>query len=154
MDDCCIYINHRCIVSEVTSLPASSNKSNTPVSVTITYTTVKTYMRSPITRVPPINTSCIFPITWCPQITDHWRTNPFAGNPIIADFIVIGPITRYPQVAIIWTRRLLIYNQRRRSNVRSNANVNAHLRIRFYRTDQNKYRKDQNNFKAFHKITV
>ncbi len=107
----------------------------TPLPAPITYPTItktiidpaiKPYVRPPIPGMPAIYASCKTPITRGPQKSHRGRRIPVTRHPIVTG-ITIGPITRYPNISVYRTGRLLIYGNGRRGYVHRKAH--AYLRL-------------------------
>jgi hypothetical protein len=93
---------------EASISPYSSYISSSEVSTSIINTTVISHMESPISGMPSIYTTNKTPIRRRPQITHFGRNYPNTRNPIISIYRIISPVSRYPDVSILGTRRLYI----------------------------------------------
>lgn len=58
-----IYIHYSRIIPESPSFPSSPSKSGASISISIIHPAIETDMRTPVTGMPSIDTTCIAPIT-------------------------------------------------------------------------------------------
>jgi hypothetical protein len=83
------------IILEPATLPSSTIKTCSAISISITYSTIKAYIFSPITAVPIITAIYKSPVSGSPKKSDLRRSYPHTGYPIIS-IRTICPITRRP----------------------------------------------------------
>ena len=120
-------ISHGPVVRKGSAAPLAAKEAYSAITESIVNTTVKSYMRSPVARVPCIKTAGESPITRSPQYANSRRRHPHARNPVVAR-ISIGPITGRPDITWSRQRRLHIYRQHRRG--KSDRDKDAGVRLR------------------------
>src|SRR5580704_7620632 len=106
-----IYVAHRTVVVELPPLPMSSLVAPARVSVAITDSTVKTYLRTPVAFVKDVSVASPTPIRGSPQQAGFRRHHPRAWHPVIAVIVGVGPVPWGPEIAIARTEWLLIGGQ-------------------------------------------
>jgi hypothetical protein len=116
-------VGHRPVVVKCPVAPVTALEADTTVSVTVVDTTVEAYMGPPIAGVPRIGAAAPGPVARRPQQTGGRRQHPRARHPVIVS-IVIGPITRRPDVTDRGAGRLHIHRQRGRREVDRDADRN------------------------------
>jgi hypothetical protein len=117
------------IIPETPAIPLPSIITAAPISTTIIDTAIVSYMRSPISGVPPVQSADKTPVTRRPIKSCLWWLFPITRHPIIT-LVSISPVTRYPDKAIYRAGRLLInrYDRRRCMNGNSNTDLCIHSR--------------------------
>jgi hypothetical protein len=100
-----VHVRNPSVVVVLAAPPVTPVKSGTGVAEPIVNTAVETNRWPPITGIPGVEAVDETPVTGGPEEADCGRENPNAGYPVVA-IITICPITRLPDVAGIWTKRL------------------------------------------------
>jgi hypothetical protein len=128
-DNGCIDTRDSRIIPEMPAIPLPSIITTTPITTTIIDTAIVSYMRSPISAVPPIHSADKTPVTRRPVKSCLRWLLPITWHPIIT-LISISPVTRYPDKPIYRAGWLLInrYDRGRRMNGNSNADLCIHSR--------------------------
>ncbi len=121
-----IYIHYGCIIPEGAALPHAPAESHAAIAVTVINSSVITDVRSPVTGMPAVITAFISPITGRPKVSNLRRHHPDTRYPVVS-IIPIGPITRVPNIPIVWTGWLDIYRKRRWGYAGMYADSNADL---------------------------
>ena len=111
MNHCCIYINNRGVVTKPVTFPGPAYKADAPVAISIVNSSIKTYVRAPIAGVKAICSAFVAPIGRGPQQAEPGRRGPVARDPIITIFVIVGPVSGYPKVALYRAGRLFINRQ-------------------------------------------
>ena len=107
---------HSRIIREVSPLPATAAIAIATIAIAIIDAAIITDVRSPVTRVKYIRASVPSPIRRGPQIPNLRRLDPRPRHPVIS-IIAISPISRCPNITIIWTGRLVVHLERWRRDV-------------------------------------
>src|SRR5579864_6571217 len=126
MDVDYIHIGDRAVVEIVVAAPVSSEESHSGIAKAVINAAVEADMRTPVSRMPDVDSCSPSPISRSPeQAYCRWR-NPGAGHPVIS-FRSPGPITRRPNPSWFGTGRLDVNRQYRRTNADrySNRNLRA-----------------------------
>jgi len=103
----------RAVVIEVASTPVAALIAAADIAKAVVDTAVVANMRAPVAPIVPIAVVAETPIAGCPQGALVGSLSPDSGNPVVAGWSV-GPVAGRPQVAVSWSRRLLVVWQRRR----------------------------------------
>jgi hypothetical protein len=114
-------IVHRPVIEESSAPPFAAYKAHAIVAEPVVDPTVEANVRSPIARMKDKGRSTPTPIPGGPQETHLRGHHPSAGNPIVAVYRIIGPITRRPHVPRRRANRLRINWDGRRSDAHRNA---------------------------------
>ncbi len=91
-----VNIYYSRIIAKTITAPAAAVITVAAVTIPIVYTSIKTYVRPPITCVKTVIAIIKTPIWRSPVQTRVWRCYPNSGYPIIAIIIIIGPVTWLP----------------------------------------------------------
>jgi hypothetical protein len=96
-----VHVNHGSIIPEAITVPAATGETYAEVAASIINIAIEANLWPPIAGVKNVNTIAPAPVARGPQITNGWRSNPYAGHPIVIIFVrVPGPIARLPDVAV------------------------------------------------------
>ena len=126
MDNRRVHAGNSRIIAEMPAIPLPAPITYPTITKTIIDPAIKPYVRPPIPGMPAVYASGKTPITRGPQKTNRGRRIPVTRHPIVTG-ITIGPITRYPNISVYRTGRLLIYGNGRRGYVHRKAH--AYLRL-------------------------
>jgi hypothetical protein len=121
MNDGGVHASDIGVVGKVIAFPATALVTNTPVAKSIIDAPIKTHFWTPVSFMEKERTVSPAPIRWRPKETNLGRFHPRARNPVVAVFIVIGPVTGDPEIAIDRAERLLVNRQRWWAKVHGNA---------------------------------
>jgi len=104
-----VYVVHRTVVEKVSVIPTSTLIAFSVVAVPVTNPAIETDMRTPVAIVEDISVAAPTPIGWSPQETDFRSHYPCTRHPvIIAEIVGVSPVSRCPEIAIAWTKRLVV----------------------------------------------
>src|SRR5258708_28143920 len=98
VNDRVIHSPNRGVAEKPAALPSATAESGAEITETIVDSSVKAYVRPPITTVPTVAPTFKTPITWRPQKSGLLSEDPSTGNPIII-VITVRPTTRDPNIA-------------------------------------------------------
>src|SRR6185437_13968393 len=108
--DCHIHVCDGAVIGKCTADPGAARESGADVAEAIVHAAIVADVRTPIACVERIHAANETPVTGCPQEANaRWR-NPSTGYPVVAA-CAPSPIAGGPQVAINWTRGLLVIRQ-------------------------------------------
>ncbi len=115
------------VVVETSAPPFAARKAHAAVAESVVNPSVEAHVRSPVSGMPRVETAAPTPITGSPQHT-HWSQHPCARHPVVAAFIIPGPVARSPQKAWSGGHGLRINWQCRRTNADRDADRNLPIR--------------------------
>src|SRR5262245_51527272 len=95
-----IYAGYSGVIAKYTSFPDSTDISCSGISPAIIDASIKTYMRTPVSSMPNIESIIESPVGRSPKPADFRRQDPDAWNPVISHLRIKGPIARNPEPAI------------------------------------------------------
>ncbi len=118
-----IYVIHRAVVIELAMVPAATLVTSAKVAKTVIDAAIKSDCRPPIARVESERNTVPAPIGRRPKESHLRGGHPRAWHPVVISEVGIpGPVTRRPDPAWSWTRRLHINRQSRRPEADGYAN--------------------------------
>src|SRR5690348_7259236 len=123
----CVHVHYRRVVPKCSMLPAPADETDAGVAKSIINSAVEAHVRSPISGVPDVPAAAPSPVTRRPKKTNLWRHHPGSRHPVVSIGSVC-PITWRPKIAWTGADGLLVYRQRRRADVYSNANADLRRR--------------------------
>lgn len=123
------------IIPEMSAIPLPSIITTTTITTTIIDAAIVSYMRSPISGVPPIQSADKTPVTRRPIKSCLRWLLPITRHPIIT-LVSISPVTRYPDKAIYRAGWLLINRYGRRCCMNGNSNTDLCIHSRSSKTDR------------------
>ena len=98
----------RRIVGKMSVVPATAAVAVAPVAVPVIHAAIKPNRRAPVARIEGISAVVPSPISRSPIQANFRRLHPCARHPIIfASIVIVGPVTRSPNVTVIragWLR--------------------------------------------------
>src|SRR5215472_17067915 len=100
-----IHIGDGAVVVIDSAAPLSAHETNSGIAIAVIDSTIKPNVRTPVARIPHIETLPPTPVARGPQHTDYRRLDPRTGNPIVA-VRTVSPKAGRPDVAWIRRRRL------------------------------------------------
>jgi hypothetical protein len=95
------------VVIEISTPPISALVARAKVAESVIHATVKSDVRSPISRMPDISAFAPTPIARGPEHTDRGRYHPCAWHPVVALY-TISPVAWCPHITVAGTRRLRV----------------------------------------------
>src|SRR5262249_959266 len=129
VDDVGIHARHSGVVLEGVSAPAPAPVAVSGVAKTVINAAVKTDSRPPVTLIKHVCAVAPAPPRRCPKQTYSRRWDPGARNQIIIP-VTPSPVSGSPDVACDRAERLLVYRQRRWSDVDGYAYLRRRQRER------------------------
>src|SRR5579864_1131375 len=122
-----VHIVHGTVVEKPVVVPTSAFISVAEVAEAIVDSAIETDSRTPIAFMEQKSVAAPAPIARGPEETGFRRQHPRTGHPVVVSVIVIvGPVTRRPDIALGGAQGLFIHRQGRWSN----PDQDAHLRKR------------------------
>src|SRR5208282_1430189 len=119
-----VHVAHGAVVEEVSIIPTPAFKTDTEITEAVIDPAVEAYVRPPVAVIEDKSVAAPAPIGWCPQEADFRRHHPSARHPVvIADIVIVGPVTGRPEITVPWAERLLIDRQRGRADRDGYANL-------------------------------
>jgi hypothetical protein len=101
MNYCSVYAYYCGVIPETVSIPPAAAITVAAITIAIINAAIKAYMRPPIARMEPVNTTIITPVRRRPVNSRIWRGHPNAGYPVIAALVtIISPITGLPYITV------------------------------------------------------
>src|SRR5271163_3567204 len=135
-----VDVHHGGVVRKDSAIPASPDEANAAIAESIINAAVESNVRAPIACMENVPAAAPAPISRSPEKADSWRHNPCAGHPEIT-IRPISPISRGPEVSRTRADGLVIYRQRRRSDMHRDAHTNLrrrpNRRTHHYQREQN-----------------
>src|ERR1700732_1287699 len=99
---------HDCgVVGKGAASPLAADEADAAVTEAVVNAAVESDVRTPVAGVPYVKAAAEAPVAGCPKHAHTRRSYPYAGNPVVTDRAV-GPVSRRPEVAVVWTRRLFV----------------------------------------------
>ncbi len=118
-----IYVIHRAVVIELAMVPAATLVTSAKVAKTVIDAAIKSDCWPPVARVENEPDTIPAPIGRRPKESHLRGGHPRAWHPVvISEAGIPGPVTRCPDPAWSWTRRLHINRQGRRTKIDCDAN--------------------------------
>ena len=136
MNDIHVHLRHRGVIGEASAPPLAARKADAAETEAVVHAAVVAHGLAPIPAVEAILPVVPAPVRWRPQRAAVRGRHPRAGNPVVAAFLVVSPVTRRPHQVRLGARRLHIDRQHRRSK----SDVDGHAKLRVH--GLNRYRWD------------
>src|SRR5208283_776357 len=119
-----VHVVHGTVVEKVSVIPTSTFITLTEVAEAVIDSAVEAYVRTPVPLIENKPVASPAPIGWSPKETNFRRLHPCTRHPVeIVDVVIVGPVARCPEIAVPWTKRLLINGQRGRADPNGHANL-------------------------------
>src|SRR5215469_6434697 len=136
-----VYVGHvdvgdGAVVVVIVAAPVAAKEASTRIAEAVVNSAVETDVRSPVAGVPNVETFAPTPITGRPKVTGLRGYHPRTGNPeIVLVVVIVGPITRHPEIAWSGADRLRVNGQSWRADADRNAHGNLSVGWGWHRQD-------------------
>src|ERR1035441_9862426 len=119
-----VHVVHRTVIEEVSTIPAAASISLAEVTESVVDSAIEADFRAPVAIIEEESAVSPTPVARCPEEAFFRRHYPRAVHPVvIGDAVIIGPVSRGPEIAVSGANRLLVDWQRGWADSDTHANL-------------------------------